>query len=230
MIHVEIDSAVPAAIGVVHAYGVDPDARPQDLEHEIRDILPARAGDLSATDEAVRLAVRDMLRHGRYKPTGRGKPASEYLLRAAREGTFPRINAPVDVCNVVSLGSLIPISVWDVDRADSVRYLVRRGTTGESYVFNSAGQEIDLEDLLLGARLNAKGERGEPVVNPVKDSVATKTSDASRHVAALLYAPVTVEADRLRDAVGRFAALLSACGSAVQVGTVILRASESGEV
>src|SRR5437868_15162779 len=28
-------------------------------------------------DEAVRGAVRDLLRHGGYKPTGRGKPASE---------------------------------------------------------------------------------------------------------------------------------------------------------
>lgn len=33
--------------------------------------------------ENVRSAVRDMLRHGGYKPTGRGKPASEHLVRAA---------------------------------------------------------------------------------------------------------------------------------------------------
>ena len=33
--------------------------------------------------EQVRQDVRDLLRHGGYKPTGRGKPASEYLVRAA---------------------------------------------------------------------------------------------------------------------------------------------------
>ncbi len=30
--------------------------------------------------------MRKLLRHGGYKPTGRGKPASEYLVRAAGEG------------------------------------------------------------------------------------------------------------------------------------------------
>ncbi|MBL8945926.1 MAG: hypothetical protein JNK45_22370, partial [Myxococcales bacterium] len=34
------------------------------------------------SDEAVRTAVRKLLRHGGYKPSGRGKPASEYLLGA----------------------------------------------------------------------------------------------------------------------------------------------------
>ena len=36
--------------------------------------------------EEVRVATRDLLRHGGYKPTGRGKPASEYLVRAVGEG------------------------------------------------------------------------------------------------------------------------------------------------
>ena len=34
-------------------------------------------------DEALRLAVRDMLRHWGHKPAGRGKPASEYLVQLA---------------------------------------------------------------------------------------------------------------------------------------------------
>src|SRR5882672_4860154 len=54
-------------------------------------------------DEAVRGAVRDLLRHGGYKPTGRGKPSSEYLVRAAAEGALRPINAAVDACNAVSL-------------------------------------------------------------------------------------------------------------------------------
>ena len=44
---------------------------------------------------ARRASVRDMLRFGAYKPTGRGKPASEYLLNAAAEGHFPFISAAV---------------------------------------------------------------------------------------------------------------------------------------
>ena len=67
-------------------------------------------------NEETRAAVRDMLRHGGYKPTGRGKPASEYLVRAASEGALGSINAAVDVCNGVSLHSGFPISVVDLDR------------------------------------------------------------------------------------------------------------------
>src|SRR4051812_32529572 len=54
------------------------------------------AAPLSA-DDSVRSAVRDLLRHGGYKPTGRGKPASEYLVRAATEGQLSSINLAVDV-------------------------------------------------------------------------------------------------------------------------------------
>ena len=46
-----------------------------------------------------------MMRHGGYKPTGRGKPASEYLVKAAGNGKLGAINLAVDSCNVVSLGN-----------------------------------------------------------------------------------------------------------------------------
>src|SRR5262245_46083008 len=61
-------------------------------------------------DEAVRQAIRDALRHGGYKPTGRGKPAPEYLARAAAEGSLASINAAVDALNAVSLHSGLPMS------------------------------------------------------------------------------------------------------------------------
>src|SRR6516225_9048227 len=53
--------------------------------------------------DPLRAAIRTMLRHGGYNPTGRGKPASEYLLRPARESAIRSINVAVDVCNIVSL-------------------------------------------------------------------------------------------------------------------------------
>jgi hypothetical protein len=69
--------------------------------------------------EEVRKAVRDLLRHGGYKPTGRGKPASEYLVRASGEGKLSPINLVVDACNVASLHSGLPISVVDLDLAEA---------------------------------------------------------------------------------------------------------------
>src|SRR4051812_32854911 len=52
-----------------------------------------------SVDDKVRGAVRALLRHGGYKPSGRGKPASEYLQAAMAEARFPSINPLVDVCN-----------------------------------------------------------------------------------------------------------------------------------
>src|SRR5688572_16470212 len=69
------------------------------------------------SDDGVREALRRLLRHGGFKPTGRSKPASEYLLRAAGEGKLTSINLAVDACNVVSLHSGLPISVVDLDLA-----------------------------------------------------------------------------------------------------------------
>src|SRR5213082_1640098 len=99
------------------------------------------------SDDAVREKVRALLRHGGFKPTGRSKPASEYLLRAARDGGLASINPVVDVCNVVSLHSGLPISVVDLDRArPPLRVAI--APAGASYVFNAAGQTIDLVGLL----------------------------------------------------------------------------------
>src|SRR5271154_7386886 len=52
------------------------------------------------TSDTVRAEVRQLLRHGGFKPAGRSKPASEYLHAASAEGRFPHINAVVDTCNV----------------------------------------------------------------------------------------------------------------------------------
>ena len=80
-------------------------------------LLSAEAAAPLRSDDGVREAVRALLRHGGFKPTGRSKPASEYLLKAVREGLLAPINLAVDVCNVVSLHSGLPVSVVDLERA-----------------------------------------------------------------------------------------------------------------
>lgn len=123
---------------------------------------------LAAPDDDVRAVVRDLLRLGGYKPTGRGKPASEYLVRAASEGGLRSINAVVDIANAVSLHSGLPLSVVDLGRAQPpLRVAV--AAPGTSYVFNASGQTIDVGGLLC--LHDAEG----PVANAVKDSERTKT-------------------------------------------------------
>ena len=144
------------------------------------DLLRVDADAPLRTDETVRAAVRDLLRHGGYKPTGRGKPASEYLLRAATEGALSRINAAVDACNAVSLHSGLPISVIDVTRA-TPPFEVKIAPPGASYVFNASGQTIDVEGLLC--LFDTEG----PTANGVKDAQRTKTHAGTTHTLSIIW-------------------------------------------
>lgn len=171
----------------------------ESFELQLDSLLSLRMGELSSDEESTRQAVREMLRFGKYKPTGRGKPASEYLLRCAQNHAFPRINAAVDICNFISLKYLVPISLWDLDLSESSQFIFRCGKVGESYVFNTAAQSIDLEDLICGFSVNQTGIE-TPIVNPVKDSLRTKTSKASRNIGTIVYLPTRFkETEKLAD-------------------------------
>jgi DNA/RNA-binding domain of Phe-tRNA-synthetase-like protein len=164
-----------------------------------------RAAGETFIPSARKAAVRGMLRFGKYKPTGRGKPSSEYLLAAALNGEFPLVNGPVDVNNAISLECGYPASIFDLDLCRS-ELLLRRGIAGESYIFNFSGQSIDLEDLLSVCRKD--GDAWLPCGNPVKDSMATKTKESTRNVAAVIYAPQADPLSDLETAASRFADLL----------------------
>jgi hypothetical protein len=155
-------------------------------------------------------AVRSMLRFGSYKPAGRAKPSSEYLLAAALDGSFPFVNGPVDANNGVSLEWGYPASIFDAALTGS-ELLLRRGRPGESYVFNRSGQTIDLADLLLVCR---RGSGWEPCGNPVKDAMATKVFEACRSAVAVVYAPASEPQANLSACGERFASLLRGdCGA-----------------
>jgi DNA/RNA-binding domain of Phe-tRNA-synthetase-like protein len=132
------------------------------------------------SDDSVREAVRQLLRHGGFKAAGRSKPASEYLLRAAGEGKLSSINLAVDACNVVSLHSGLPISVVDLDRSPPP-HRVGVAPEGASYVFNASGQSIDLAGLLC--LFDAEG----PCGNAVKDAQRTKTTPQTRRTLSLIW-------------------------------------------
>ena len=211
-------------LGVIRAHGLQADFVSDDFESELGKLLRKRASGLSPEDEEIRQSARDMLRNGRYKPTGRGKPASEYLLRAGRDpASFPRINWPVDVCNYISLLSLLPVSIWDLQKSTGSRFVFRLGREGEQYVFNSAGQVISVADLVVGCEVHAEASHGRPIVNPVKDSMETKTTEDTQSVAASVYAPADYSVSRLDEICALFADLLqmSRSGSAVAVHRLV---------
>ncbi|HZO14704.1 MAG TPA: phenylalanine--tRNA ligase beta subunit-related protein [Polyangiaceae bacterium] len=166
------------------------------------DLLRADAEAPTQRSEAVRQAVRDLLRHGGYKPTGRGKPASEYLVNA----TLSSINLAVDACNAVSLHSGLPISVVDCDKLEPP-LSVSISQEDESYVFNATGQEIRLRGLLC-----LRDARGA-CANAVKDSQRTKTSATTRRTLSLVWG-TRAHADHLRATVHFYREILERAGAA----------------
>lgn len=141
-------------IALVELEGIDwgraAEVVPEALRDEVlqcaRDAGAGAFGAFEAFEARIK-AVRGMLRNGKYKPAGRAKPSSEYLFAAALDDSFPRVNPFVDAVNLASLKYMYPMSIFDADKAGHA-LLCRLGAPGEHYVFNSSGQEIDLEDLV----------------------------------------------------------------------------------
>jgi DNA/RNA-binding domain of Phe-tRNA-synthetase-like protein len=158
------------------------------------------------SDDAVREAVRALLRHGGFKPTGRSKPASEYLLRAVGEGALDSINLAVDACNAASLHSGLPVSVVDLDRARAP-FRVEVAPAGASYVFNASGQAIDLGGLLC--LCDADG----PCGNAVKDAQRTKTTPETRRTLSVVWG-TTALPGRAEKAAAWYRSLLEQHGAA----------------
>lgn len=175
----------------------------------VREGLSLSASAPLSADDAVRGHIRDLLRHGGYKPTGRGKPSSEYLLRAVGEGALGAINLVVDACNVASLHSGLPISVIDIDRAKKP---LRIGVapSGTKYVFNASGQEIDVGGLIC--LFDADG----PCANGVKDAQRTKTHAGTQYTLAVVWGSVAL-GNRAERAAAWYRELLEEAGAATEI-------------
>lgn len=170
-------------------------------------LAPGAEAPLASSDE-VRAAVRDLLRIGGFKPTGRSKPASEYLIKAVAEQLLAPINLAVDACNAVSLHSGLPISVIDLARA-APPLRIGLAPEGASYVFNATGQTIELGGLLCVH--DAEG----PCANAVKDAQRTKTQAATRHTLSIVWSTRALPG-RLEQALAWYRELLERAGASVE--------------
>lgn len=184
-------------------------------------VVETAVADASGIDDDLRTAIRDLLRGHGYKPSGRGKPASEFLAAAAARGEFPLVANVVDINNLVSLETGWPISIFDLDRAraDGADLEVRLGRPGESFVFNAAGQSIDVGGLVSVARVG-----GAAIGNPVKDSMETKVGAVTESVLAVVYTSRQVtDAARVGAVARRFGTLLAEHAGADSPESGVLR-------
>lgn len=179
------------------------------------------SGDADAplsSDDHIRKTVRDLLRHGGFKPTGRSKPSAEYLRKAADTGRLQPINPAVDVGNAVSLHSGLPISVVALDKLKGPLRLAI-AEPGASYVFNRSGQIIDVGRLLC--LFDAEG----PCANAVKDAQRSKTDEHTRATLSIIWGASAL-AGRSDAALAWYHQILGSVGASVEL---ITAAPVSGE-
>jgi DNA/RNA-binding domain of Phe-tRNA-synthetase-like protein len=158
--------------------------------------------------EEVKPTIRDLLRHGGFKPSGRSKPASEYLVGAAEKGRMGSINAAVDCCNVASLHSGLPISVVDIERGHGA-WRIGLVPPNTEYIFNPAGQVISIGGLL--SLFDGEG----PCGGPVKDSQRTKTHEKTRQTLSIIWGSVALPG-RTETTAEWYASLMESLGARVQ--------------
>ena len=179
----------------------------------VMDLLTLEAAAPLSRDEAVRMRGRDMLRHWGHKPAGRGKPASEYLVRAVGNGDLGSINVAVDILNVVSLHSGFSIALVDLDVAHPP-FRVAPGPEDGSYVFNASGQEMALKGLIC--LYDAAG----PCGNPVKDALRVKTTAETTRTLTVVWGSAGFE-ERRDKAVSWYHELLERVGGEVHAVPVV---------
>ncbi|TVQ94799.1 MAG: hypothetical protein EA397_00980 [Deltaproteobacteria bacterium] len=172
--------------------------------------------------DAERRRVRDLLRHGGFKPAGRSKPCSEYMRAAASNGVFPRINVAVDLTNVAVLHGRLPISTVDLDlTAPPLR--VGLAPIGARYVFNASGQTIDVSGLLC--LFDAEGACS----NAVKDSQRTKTTASSTTTLTLIWGTKALP-ERTERVLAYFEGLVQRAGATTERVTLRGVAGSPGSI
>ena len=208
--------------GAVVARGLGIHTTPAGLAQKINALVLRRKHEEFPPPE-IKTGIRRMLKRGGFSASGRSKPASEYLAQAAREGRFPTINNLVDINNLMSLESGLPISMLDLDVVGTAIEL-RYGRPGEKYVFNSTGQKIDLDGLICVCRATEAG--GLPLGNPVKDSMTAKLKENTRDIIAVVYASrEAVDDAGMKTLLADFESLLREYGSASDVETRLVSRS-----
>jgi DNA/RNA-binding domain of Phe-tRNA-synthetase-like protein len=113
------------------------------------------------------------------KDPARYRGSAEALLRRIVSGKgFPQINSVVDIINLVSVESRLPIGLYDLAHVKG-DITFRTGRAGESY--KGIGKyDLNLEDLPLFS--DEEGPHG----SPTSDSERTMVTPATQNIAAIL--------------------------------------------
>ncbi len=182
------------------------------------DMKSCEAGVLKLPEPRVVLASSKILatRSG-YKALGkdpaRYRGSAEALLRRIISGkAFPQINAVVDVINLMSVESRLPVGLYDLDQIKG-DVVFRVGHATESY--KGIGKyDLNLEGLPVFC--DEIGPHG----SPTSDSERTMVTPTTKHIAAIFVS--FGGSDGLDSSCRRMATLLTQYASAQNIGVEIV--------
>ena len=174
------DKCARAALGCVEAE-VEAVATRAELDQALRacEERIVKLGDPRAILEAPAILATRSGYKALGKDPARYRGSAEALLRRVIAGKgLPRINSVVDVINLVSVESRLPIGLYDLDRVEGAVEF-RPGRPGETY--KGIGKyDLNLEGLPLFA--DARGAHG----SATSDSERTMVSETTRRVLAVI--------------------------------------------
>jgi DNA/RNA-binding domain of Phe-tRNA-synthetase-like protein len=157
-----------------------------------------RFAGAALTDEPLVGDVRRLFKSVGIDPS-RYRASSEALLRRiVKDQELYYINALVDINNICSIESLLPIGSYDHERI-SGDVTVRIGTEDESY--QGIGREINISGKLVGA------DNEGPFGSPIADSDRTKVAEQTRQALVLVYAPPQCNDDHVERTLQRYGVL-----------------------
>ena len=140
----------------------------------------------TAADDPVLSAVRRMYHAFGMDPT-RYRPSPERLVRRAVQGKdVPRISPAVDLCNLVSLSTRVPLGLYDAARIAGP-VTVRVGGPEERY------DALNGESVGAAGRLIVADTLG-PIGGPTYDSVRTRVEPDTTSLLVLAWFPPEVTA------------------------------------
>ncbi|AOL15820.1 hypothetical protein BFU36_02755 [Sulfolobus sp. A20] len=174
----------------------------------------------SLKDDPVVRAYRDFYWKIGIDPT-KIRPSGEALRRRVMRGNkFPRINEIVDIGNIASIETLVPIGIYDRDKI-----------IGNLHIVISKGNE---EFFDLGSKKVEKLDKGIPIlvddegrvlhVYPHRDSIITSVTSDTKNVVIVGAGVPNVEEDLVKRAVDNVVDLLERfCSGKKDYETLVIK-------
>ncbi|MDD5307595.1 MAG: phenylalanine--tRNA ligase beta subunit-related protein [Deltaproteobacteria bacterium] len=162
----------------------------REIDQTCRDIRERHAGGSSGQVPGVEEARRLYWSVG-IDPT-RTRPSSEALLRRVVKGKdLYRVHPLVDLFNLASLLSLLPVGLYDEGRIAGHEVLVRLGEPGWAF------EGIRKGPVHVGDRLCVADAQG-PFGSPTSDSLRTSIEGQVPRALAVFFQPADGDPERLR--------------------------------